>query len=332
MTKASDNAFPSILLEDHVDPAAPSDGFHRLFIDTDEKLKMIDHASLVTDFTPTAAGDITADAAWAAKGDLIVGTANNTAAILTAGTDGKVLTTASGEATGLKWDATPAASDAVSVASGAGSIIIPGLAASPDIRVAGASDDEFDSTDTSDPMTGWTTLGAPTAHNINSTAKSHYYVSKDATAGPAQHGIYKAISVPFTVTCKITDMTLNGNDNCAGVFVGEASPGKMLQTSLVYNSGVNTRRKVQCQKWTNPTTWSSTTAAIDGNFDVPIYLRMVVASSTDISAYYSVGGHVWRTIVVSNNPSFTVESVGLFMLQNNASYNMKAVFDWVRIS
>jgi hypothetical protein len=50
---ASDNPFPSILLEDHVDPAAPSSGFHRLFIDTDEKLKMIDHASLVTDFTPS---------------------------------------------------------------------------------------------------------------------------------------------------------------------------------------------------------------------------------------------------------------------------------------
>jgi len=50
MTKASDNPFPSILLEDHADPSAPADGFKRLFVDTDEHLKMIDHASLVTDF------------------------------------------------------------------------------------------------------------------------------------------------------------------------------------------------------------------------------------------------------------------------------------------
>ena len=56
MAKASDNAYPSILFEDHADPAAPSSGYHRLFIDTDEKLKMIDHASLVTDFTPSAGG------------------------------------------------------------------------------------------------------------------------------------------------------------------------------------------------------------------------------------------------------------------------------------
>jgi hypothetical protein len=91
MTKMSDNPSPSLLFEDHVDPAAPTNGFHRLFIDTDEKLKMIDHASLVTDFTPSAGGDITTDAAWAAAGDLIVGSGNDTASILGKGAAGGVL-------------------------------------------------------------------------------------------------------------------------------------------------------------------------------------------------------------------------------------------------
>ena len=54
MVRASDNPYPSILLEDHADPSAPADGFKRLFVDTDEKLKMIDHASLVTVLTPVA--------------------------------------------------------------------------------------------------------------------------------------------------------------------------------------------------------------------------------------------------------------------------------------
>jgi hypothetical protein len=89
--RASDNAFPSILIEDHVDPAAPADGFHRLFIDTDEKLKMIDHASLVTDFTPGAGGSVATDAIWDAAGDLAVGTGADTAAKLTKGADGLVL-------------------------------------------------------------------------------------------------------------------------------------------------------------------------------------------------------------------------------------------------
>jgi hypothetical protein len=60
-------------------------------------------------------GDITTDGEWAAKGDLIVGTGENTAAILTAGDNGKYLKAASGEATGLVWD-TPSGSGDVTAA------------------------------------------------------------------------------------------------------------------------------------------------------------------------------------------------------------------------
>jgi len=82
--------------------------YRRLFLGEDGLLHLKDSAGTVT----TIGGSgITADAAWAAKGDLIVGTANDTAAILTAGTNGKVLMAASGEATGLKWE-TPAAGGA----------------------------------------------------------------------------------------------------------------------------------------------------------------------------------------------------------------------------
>ena len=48
-------------------------------------------------------GDITTDAAWAAKGDLIVGTGNDAASILTKGTDGYFLKANSGTGTGLEW-------------------------------------------------------------------------------------------------------------------------------------------------------------------------------------------------------------------------------------
>lgn len=55
-----------------------------------------------------AAGSITTDAVWAAKGDLLAGTGNNAAAILTVGSNDQVLTADSAQATGLKW-ATPSA-------------------------------------------------------------------------------------------------------------------------------------------------------------------------------------------------------------------------------
>lgn len=48
-------------------------------------------------------GSVATDTIWATKGDLAVATANDTAAILTAGSNGQVLSADSGEATGLKW-------------------------------------------------------------------------------------------------------------------------------------------------------------------------------------------------------------------------------------
>lgn len=54
-------------------------------------------------FTGGAGGAVSTDAIWDAKGDLAVGTGANTAAKLTAGTNGKALIAASGEVTGLKW-------------------------------------------------------------------------------------------------------------------------------------------------------------------------------------------------------------------------------------
>lgn len=56
-------------------------------------------------------GDVATDAIWDAKGDLAAGTGANTAAKVTVGSNGDVLTADSAEATGVKW-AAPAASGA----------------------------------------------------------------------------------------------------------------------------------------------------------------------------------------------------------------------------
>jgi hypothetical protein len=106
MTKISDALTYGLTIRESANDGSdftnPVADYRRLFLGEDGKLHLRDSAGTVTD--TAAAGDITTDAAWAAKGDLIVGTANNTAAVLTAGTNGKVLMAASGEATGLKWE------------------------------------------------------------------------------------------------------------------------------------------------------------------------------------------------------------------------------------
>lgn len=54
-------------------------------------------------------GNVATDSIWDAKGDLAVGTGADAASKLTAGVDGKYLTTLASEATGLKWGDLPGA-------------------------------------------------------------------------------------------------------------------------------------------------------------------------------------------------------------------------------
>jgi len=55
-------------------------------------------------------GDVSTDSIWEAKGDLVVGTGDNTAEILSASTNGYVLTLDNTESKGVKWAAAGAAS------------------------------------------------------------------------------------------------------------------------------------------------------------------------------------------------------------------------------
>lgn len=80
--EAQDNPFPSVLFRETVDPANPSAGDQRLFVDTDHLLKMVDSSGTVTTFT-TSSGAVATDSIWDAAGDLAVGTGANTAAKLT---------------------------------------------------------------------------------------------------------------------------------------------------------------------------------------------------------------------------------------------------------
>lgn len=56
-TVGSDNPFPSVLFAEHVDPATPGAGTHRVFVDTDGDLKKIDDAAGVVVYGASFSGD-----------------------------------------------------------------------------------------------------------------------------------------------------------------------------------------------------------------------------------------------------------------------------------
>jgi hypothetical protein len=211
-------------------------------------------------------------------------------------------------------------SDAITGQIGGGGAAITGLQGSTDIRVAGGSDDEFDTTDTSDPMTGWTTLGSPT-HDINSTRKGHYYLSSSA-ASVALQGIYKAATPAFTVTGKLNDYTITTNTAMrAGLIIAEAAPGKLASIGMS-NNGI-----LLISNWTSRTVFSSNPGSFTLGY-TPTYLRIVVHSSTNVDYQASVDGKVWSSILAAQNPGFTVGAAGLFI--NPLGSLTEAMFDWVR--
>jgi len=307
-------------------------GLDRLPVGTNGQVLTADSAqTLGIKWGTAASGDVATDAIWDAKGDIAAGTGSNTAARLAVGSNGQVLTADSTQTTGLKWSAAgsgaPTTAKYVTTASDgtlSAEIVIPGVAVADRVPASpGADDDEFDTTDSSDPMTGWTTLGSPT-HDMNSTVASHYYVT--STAGSvALQGIYKAKSPAFTVTCKLTEWTYKtGTPTRFGMFIAEAAPGKLESISADV-------AKIAIDAWTNRTTFSSQPAAVAPSMNPgPIYLRIVVASSTDVSYYWSRSGHIWNTVAANRNPGFTVGAVGLFV--NPEASGATAIFDWIRFT
>lgn len=216
----------------------------------------------------------------------------------------------------------------------AGHVIdIPGLAGSPDRAPGGGNDDEFDTTDTSDPMTGWTTVGSPAAHDMNSTVLSHYYLQKTATAA-GWVGIRKAWtpSNGSTVTCKLSDFRLREENNLVGFFIGVSSPGQLMGLHVGIYSGAY---RLLSFNMNSPTSFSSenTAGGISWNTITPLYLRMTYNSSTSVTMEWSYSGLLFKPYSSAVNPGFTVGSAGLFVeTGDSTTSDVAAVFDWIRFT
>lgn len=91
MTKASDNAFPSVLITEGTVPSTPAAGKQRLYIDSTTHVLKVVNSSGTASNVAGASGNVATDAIWDAAGDLAVGSGADTAARLAKGAAGGAL-------------------------------------------------------------------------------------------------------------------------------------------------------------------------------------------------------------------------------------------------
>jgi hypothetical protein len=107
--EAQNNPFTSVLMVEAADPEAlpdadPSAGQRRLAVGTDHLLYLVSDSGVKTAVGGGGiANPLATDSLWDAAGDLVQGSGANTAAKLSAGTAGKVLTS-NGAAAALTWE------------------------------------------------------------------------------------------------------------------------------------------------------------------------------------------------------------------------------------
>ena len=126
---------PYSLTVEEVDGTPSVSGVTKIVV-TNGSLTDTSTGTVILDFGGGGSGDVATDTIWDAKGDLAGGTGANTAAKLTVGTDGQVLTADAAQTTGLKW----AAAGMTNPMTTAGDIIIGGVDGAPARLEAGTED------------------------------------------------------------------------------------------------------------------------------------------------------------------------------------------------
>ncbi len=329
MTKASDNDFPSVLLtEQSSAPTSPAAGKQRAYIRTsDHALVTVNSSGTVTPVGTAASGSITASGYTQSTAKLLGRSTASTGAIEEI-TVGSGLTLSAGSLTASGGGG----SDVVQVASGAGSVTIPGILVPDRVPASpNAKDDEFDA------LSGWTTLGTLDTSNVTD-YKSHYHIKRASSAANVD-GIYKAgPSVPYTVTAKIDATNIDSSSaghRSLGILLADTTPTALLTIDYNFAGG---NFSISARKWTNRTSFSSSLSDVTGWTSsaqavtpMPLYIRALVTSSTSVTVSYSLDGYIFHT-TATVNPGITFVNVGVCVSDptDSGGNTVEGILDWIR--
>lgn len=278
----------------------------------------------------------------AAKGDILIyNLVDSKWERLAVGPDTDVLTADSTQELGVKWAAGGGGGSGASTADhfvvGQGGeadtdlsakIIIPGLSGSPDIRVAGAHDAEFDA------AAGGASFNALTSFDEDVTALSHLFMKQNSNGGADAFKGYilpsAGLATPFTVTAKVLCAGIPGQGIWPVLFVTDSATAAGNAVGIGPFDGRQRYLTV-----TNLQTLAGLAGAFVETLGSvpfrPMWLKLIVHSTTNVDAQYSYDGITWATAATALNPGLGGTRYAGVAVDAFSSAAQLAV-DWIRFS
>jgi hypothetical protein len=277
----SDNEFPKLLLVEGAAPATPATGRIKLYAKSDGLLYWKDDAG--TEYA--AGGDISAH-----TGDT---TDAHDASAISIVDSGAYFTGTEVEAALQELGA------AAGGGGGGGDLTIP------------SGGTLYDGTSTS----GFTAIGGIDTFDADTTIPEHFYLLEASSGGNNIYGATHAVggSFPRTYTARVDDILQVANYQGCGMILGDGT--KLVSWGTIFDSN-----DVYFQRYL----WNSVSSAgananyLNGGslkqaFSRPIWLRIIVNSTTDLDLQWSRGGYIWQEAATALNPSMTIDRFGLFV-------------------
>lgn len=325
-------------------PDRPPAGFDRLFVKPDKTLAVQKDDGTIVDL---GSGGGIAETLIDAKGDLIVGSAADTAARLAVGSNDQIPMADSGQSTGIKWvgsqtPTTQAYDDAAaegtadtyargdhlhgmpSAGTGGGDFPI-GLALGDTIPASpGAEDEEFEGTADTLP-TDWSWVSTAPTFTINSAFPSLMVIERGATDA-TEYKLRKANFNMVATSGLWVKMGIDFKNGDSGQWEWIAYDSSSVEG---YGAGVH-NGNIPLGRWSNSGTLANRGSGQNQGSRPQWYYLGIVRVSNTFAVWVSSDGVNWSLIQAAESKTFTVDRLEFRWSGASYGYVSSARVDWIR--